>query len=288
MTTKKISKSRRIVGWIVSIVLAILITISAAYYQRTTGPTYPKETTANIGGQVYKFTLDRSHSSLSDCEIKLPVDDNSVRGFMLYRKYNTKENRKDLNQDKWDTVPMKRTGSVMTAYLPKQPPAGKLEYYFLFRTGDRTYPVLEEKPVVIRYKGDVPAFILIPHILFMFIGMLLANLTGLLAGFKIDKARLYMFITFGLLLIGGMILGPLVQKYAFGELWTGVPFGWDLTDNKTLIAFLAWAVALFMNRKKFNPWFIIAAAIITLAIFSIPHSMFGSELNHTTGSVTTG
>ena len=39
-----------------------------------------------------------------------------------------------------------------------------------------------------------------------------------------------------LLAVGGFILGPLVQNYAFGELWTGVPFGWDLTDNKTLIA----------------------------------------------------
>jgi len=31
-----------------------------------------------------------------------------------------------------------------------------------------------------------------------------------------------------------------VQHYAFGQLWTGVPFGWDLTDNKTLLAALAW------------------------------------------------
>ena len=97
-----------------------------------------------------------------------------------------------------------------------------------------------------------------------------------------------MFITFGLLLIGGMILGPFVQKFAFGEFWTGVPFGWDLTDNKTLIAFVAWVIALAANLKKFRPGYLIAAAIVTLAIFSIPHSMFGSELNHTTGTVTTG
>ncbi len=50
-----------------------------------------------------------------------------------------------------------------------------------------------------------------------------------------------------------MILGPIVQKYAFGELWTGIPFGWDLTDNKTLIAFLFWILAVIMNRKKERP-----------------------------------
>jgi hypothetical protein len=41
-----------------------------------------------------------------------------------------------------------------------------------------------------------------------------------------------------------MILGPVVQYYAFGEFWTGVPFGWDLTDNKTLVAVIFWALAV--------------------------------------------
>ena len=40
------------------------------------------------------------------------------------------------------------------------------------------------------------------------------------------------FATLGL---GGMILGPIVQKYAFGAYWTGIPFGHDLTDAKNLV-----------------------------------------------------
>ena len=44
--------------------------------------------------------------------------------------------------------------------------------------------------------------------------------------------------------IGGMILGPIVQKYAFGEYWTGFPYGGDFTDNKMLIMWLAWAIAM--------------------------------------------
>ncbi|MEI6852490.1 MAG: hypothetical protein WCL06_06585 [Bacteroidota bacterium] len=274
---------KMIIAW----VLAVIITLSAAYYQRVTGPTYPKKITTNIRGIAYNFTLLRTHSSESDCEISLPIDDNSVRGFMIFRKYYSKENGNSA-QNKWDTLSMKRVGDHMTAYLPKLPPAGKLEYYFLFRTGDHEYPVAQDKPVVIRYKGDVPPYVLIPHILFIFLAMLLSNLVGILGAFKVEKARMYMFITFGLLLIGGMILGPFVQKFAFGEFWTGVPFGWDLTDNKTLIAFAAWVIALAANLKKFRPGYLIAAAIVTLAIFSIPHSMFGSELNHTTGTVTTG
>ena len=67
--------------------------------------------------------------------------------------------------------------------------------------------------------------------------------------------------------MGGMILGPIVQNFAFGELWTGVPFGWDLTDNKTLIAFLFWIIAVVMNRKKEKPLYTILAAVVLTADF---------------------
>ena len=49
--------------------------------------------------------------------------------------------------------------------------------------------------------------------------------------------------------LGGMLLGPFVQKYAFGEFWTGWPNGHDLTDNKTLIMWLVWAAALYVVMK---------------------------------------
>ena len=91
-----------------------------------------------------------------------------------------------------------------------------------------------------------------------------------------------------LFIVGGMILGPIVQYYAFGELWTGIPFGWDLTDNKTLIALLFWILAVVMNRKKERPLYTSLAAIMLLVVFSIPHSLFGSELNYATGQVTQG
>jgi hypothetical protein len=85
-----------------------------------------------------------------------------------------------------------------------------------------------------------------------------------------------------------MILGPIMQKYAFGEFWTGIPFGWDLTDNKTLIALIFWIIAVVMNRKKERPLYTILAAAVLLVIFSIPHSVLGSELDYSSGKVTQG
>jgi len=88
--------------------------------------------------------------------------------------------------------------------------------------------------------------------------------------------------TLALTILGGLIFGPLVQYYAFGALWTGVPFGWDLTDNKTLIAVIVWAVAWFKMKNSENPYQIaLIAAVVMLIVFLIPHSVLGSEIDHT-------
>jgi hypothetical protein len=174
------------------------------------------------------------------------------------------------------------------ANIPQQPPAGKIQYYFEITDsrGSKTY--LNDTPIVIRFKGDVPAFVLIPHILLMFIAMLFSTLAGLMSVIKYPLYKKYAVWTLWMFIAGGFILGPIVQYFAFGELWTGIPFGWDLTDNKTLIALLFWVLAVVMNRKKERPYYVALAAVVLLLVFSIPHSLFGSELNQATGKVTTG
>jgi len=269
------SRKKMVMAW----ALAIIITLAAGWYQRVTGPSHPLKVNAGINGKSYVFSLARSGSS-SDNEIQVPVTDKDVKGYVIYRRYPTNEN--------WDTLAMQPVKEGLSAFLPVQPPAGKLEYFLMFRTTGQPDMLLQQQPTIIRFKGDVPLWILLPHILFIFFGMLFSNLAGLLAAFNFSRARIYSLITFILIMLGGMILGPVVQKYAFGEFWTGVPWGWDLTDNKTLLAFLAWLAALFFNRNKLRPGYIIAAALVTLIIFSIPHSMFGSELNPATGTITQG
>jgi hypothetical protein len=149
--------------------------------------------------------------------------------------------------------------------------------------------LLNDEPTVIRFKGDVPAWVLIPHILIMFTAMMMSTRTGLEAIAKSKKTYAYSLVTLVTLFIGGLILGPVVQKFAFDAYWTGWPFGGDLTDNKTLVAFIFWAIAAW--RLKKNPenrtWPIIAMFVL-LAVYLIPHSMFGSSLDYSTGTVMTG
>jgi hypothetical protein len=277
--------------------LAFIITIGAAYYQRKTGPTYPKRVNAEINGTSYELKLIRSLGLDERPEVKLNIKDTSVKSVLWYKRFNS--------PDEYQSVPfsykvypvnsfvMNRIFKVTEekgffAEVPQQPAAGKLQYFIVITDSKGTQTLMKETPVVIRFKGAVPAQILGPHILIMFIAMLFSTGAGLLALARVSSYRKYGILTLILLFAGGMVLGPIIQKYAFGAFWTGVPFGWDLTDNKTLIAFLFWILAVVMNIRKERPGYTLLAAIVLLLVYSIPHSLFGSQLDYSTGQVTTG
>jgi hypothetical protein len=277
--------------------LAIVITLGAAYYQRKTGPTYPKTVNVSLNDSTYEIQLARSLGLDERPEVRLKIADTAINAKLLYKRFKTSDDYR-VSEFKYKVYPVNsflmnkvfkiNEESGFFAEVPKQQPAGKLQYYIEVTDSKGTTTLMKDTPVVIRFKGAVPSYILIPHILFMFLAMLFSTLAGLMALAKHKLVRKYSLWTLFLLVAGGMILGPLVQKYAFGELWTGVPFGWDLTDNKTLIALLFWILAVIMNRKKERPFYTILAAGVLLIVFSIPHSIFGSELDYSSGQVTQG
>jgi hypothetical protein len=277
--------------------LAVVITLGAAYYQRTTGPTYPKKVEAIINGQLTELKLVRSLGLDEKAEVKLKITDTTVKAQLFYRRYPTKDeyqstpfSYKVYPVDSWlmNKVFKIYEEKGFFAAVPQQPPAGKIQYYVEITDSKGITPVLKDKPITIRFKGGVPAIVMIPHILLMFIAMLFSTLAGIMAIGKHPLFRKYTNWTLILFIAGGIVLGPIVQYYAFGALWTGVPFGWDLTDNKTLIAAIFWVLAVIMNRKKERPLYTALAAIVLLLIYSIPHSAFGSELNYESGTVTQG
>lgn len=260
--------------------LAFLITFSAIIYQRKTGPTYDKNVSVTIDEKEYRFKLVRSHGGETDCPVVLSVPEQQINGELHYRVFPT--------SNEWTIVKMERLNDVLSASLPNLPPAGKYEYKIVLEKENQNYPLNDGQPVIIRFKGEVPASILIPHIILMFVAMFLGNLAGIMAVFKHPRFRYYTRITFWTLLTGGLVFGPWVQWHAFGEAWAGVPFAWDLTDNKTLVAFIFWLVALLMNRKKERPAYTIVAAVVMLIVYSIPHSMYGSQLDPETGEIIQG
>ena len=256
---------KKTVYWI----LAIVITLVLSVYQRMTGPTYPKKVTVEVNGEQYKIKLPRS--GVQQDEVITLKDVPQTQGNMTlhYRRYPT--------SDAYTTVDFEWRDDAWQTSLPMQPVAGKLQYYIT--VGGKDYPA--DEPVVIRFRNDVPASILIPHILLMFGAMLLAVYTFLMVVTG-RKYRRWLWITVGTLFVGGFILGPMVQHVAFGPWWAGFPYGTDLTDNKTLLSFLFFMVAVATLKWKYNRWVVCLAVLLMIAIFSILHSAYGSEYDYTT------
>lgn len=277
--------------------LAFVITIGAAYYQRTTGPTYPKRIPLLVNDSLNNLKLVRSLDLGERPEVKLKIYDTSVKANLWYKRFKTDEEYQvapfsyrvyPVNSFLMNKVFKIYEEKGFFAAVPPQPPAGKLQYYIELTDSTGTRYLMKETPVVIRFKGSVPGYVLLPHILLMFLAMLFSTAAGLMSVVRHPSYKKYAIWTLVLFIAGGMVLGPIVQKFAFGDLWTGVPFGWDLTDNKTLIALLFWILAVIMNRKKENPFYTALAAFVLLLVYSIPHSMFGSELDYSSGQVTQG
>jgi hypothetical protein len=261
--------ARSVILW----VIAIVITVASAVYQRVTGPTHPLGGEAFLGETSVCYKLERSHGGDGVHRVAIKTPDQSIEGVLSYKRYKT--------DDDWIDLPLEHEGEYLAGYLPHQPPAGKLQYRVKLTRGSDKVILPEAGSVVIRFKGAVPPWALIPHIVFMFLAMLVSTRTGLQAVVTSNNLKKYTVWSIALLLLGGLIFGPLVQKFAFGEYWTGVPFGIDLTDNKTLIAFVGWLVATVAVFKGRSPRaFVLGASILMLGIFLIPHSVLGSELDY--------
>ena len=253
--------------------IAICITIALVIYQRSTGPTYPLGGEILIEGELINFELIRTFGGDRDALVRLNVPNNDINGTITLKRYKS--------YDDWSSEEMFRDGNELVGVIPNQPMAGKVEYFIKLKKNNTEYELTVD-PVVIRFKGEVPRSILIPHIFFMFMSLLFSLRVGLEVFFRKKDTKYFTGVVLFTLFLGGLLMGPLVQKYAFDAYWTGWPFGHDLTDNKTLIVFIFWVIAWFVLRKKpKNILWPMIAVIAMLIVYAIPHSVLGSEIDHT-------
>jgi hypothetical protein len=248
---------------------AFLFTAGLAIFQRMTGPTYPIRGKIEINGETIKYELLRTSDDPGDQKLTIKVTDTSIKGEFTFRRFKSHDN--------WSVQPMTREGENLVAFIPHQAPAGKVMYFVTLNKQQ-----LNPEPTILRYKGAVPSIIIIPHVLFIFLAMFFAVITTLEAIFKRKNVYLFTWLTVIFFFVSGIILGPLMQEYAFGALWTGWPFGQDLTDNKTLASLIVWIIALVVLRKnRENRIWPIIAFVVMLVVFLIPHSVLGSEIDFT-------
>jgi hypothetical protein len=253
-------------------IFAVLITLTSAVYQRMTGPTHPMRVKAVIDGSTIHFRLPRSGESTTKPAITLRIPA-PADGYLEYQRFKT--------ADPWTREPLVRKDADLVGFLPQQPAAGKLAYRLHLVSGGKDVLVGGDAPIIIRFKDPVPIWLLIIHVAVMFSGMLASTAAGLAALDRKRSPRRFALWALALIFLGGFILGPLVQKFAFGIFWSGFPMGMDLTDTKTLVIFLFWVAAVIAGRKgKPARVPVLAASIVTLVVYLIPHSLLGSELKY--------
>jgi hypothetical protein len=272
-------------------ILAGIITLACFTYQDKTGPTYPLEGDFQTAQGTVTFKFLRSETIGTDLKIMLlePVPA-GISGYVEYRRYKS--------NDAWQTLPMEpgsfefsRRGSTeevqgIGVELPSlQERAGKYEYLVYINDGQvDAVSVTGDELIYARYKAPVPTGVLLLHILAIFASMTIAIRTTFEALIDGNYRRL-LWATIISLLLGGFVLGPWVQWYAFGVWWSGVPFGYDWTDNKVLVELVFWLLALYLNRgERRNRPSVYLAGFVTLVVYFIPHSIFGSEYDYRTGT----
>ena len=259
--------------------LAFLLTVVLAVYQRLTGPTYPVR--GRVSVPEIRFDFYRSWTSHQPLPVSVVVGGSGVDFRLYYRRFPF------IEGETWTMIPMEK-GRFFSreAFIPGRPAAAKVAYKVevLFRGGG-SFWLNRGEFVVARFKDEIPDTLLILHIIFMFAGMLLAFRTCLEALRRDGRWQKFVPWPLAVTFIGGLVLGPLVQKLAFGSFWTGFPLGSDLTDSKTLFVVIFWLGAFLLRRK--SRWWAIGATILMVVIYLIPHSVLGSEMDYKTGKVIT-
>ncbi len=258
--------------------LAVVLTMASAVYQRMTGPTYPVRFAGELGAMTVKGKLLRTQVIGQDLPVTVRVQGaGEIGGVVSWRRFPT--------QDAWQEIPLRREGDTLVAALPAQAKmASKIEYHVRLEGGGQTLRVPAREAAVARFKGAIPLPVLLVHILVMFLGMACSLRTGFEALARGPRLPRLAVTTLVILAIGGLILGPLLQKYAFGVFWAGWPLGEDLTDNKLAVTVLAWALAVWqLRRGSRGRWWAVAATVVTFVIFMIPHSLHGSTLDYDSG-----
>lgn len=277
MSIKEQSPKRAWLSWILW-AGAVAIMFYAAQFQERTGPTKEFKGSFQHAGEAIPFELLRSGNTDAGAPVTVPDPGSGLSGQLFFKRYPT--------SDPFTPLPMEPVAGELQALLPVQPASGKLEYYVVLESSDGTVRIPEEGTLILRYKDPVPLGILVPHVICMFLGLLLGVRTALGAAIDPRGMKRLAWTTLGFLTVGGMILGPIVQKYAFGALWTGWPLGYDLTDNKTLIMWIVWVavVLVLARRRSAKDWVargsILFASVVMMTVYLIPHSLRGSELDY--------
>jgi hypothetical protein len=270
------------------IIVSVVLTIVLLGVSRRTSPRHTQEIAIGFGGvNITHLTVTESKiGQMQTVELNLSGGDvASIQGVLHYNYEN--ESDQSFNMEGQGT-------GKLTAKLPPGEIGKRLHYRVeLLQNGvmDASIPPISEPGYLVKYKGEVSLFVLIPHIFLMFISVFFAFLSAfygldLLSGkARMKAAAISVLLALLCGVFGGILIGIKVSHDVFGGSgWGGWPLGNDVTDTKTEFYLLFWLITIILgwgalsgkkimlSNKGFG-WMIMISFIVTLAAFLIPHSI---------------
>lgn len=136
----------------------------------------------------------------------------------------------------------------------------------------------------LRAEGKASRWALIVHIYLMLVAILLFvhalyyALDVLDGGDRVSALVRTVYAAVIAFFITGFPIGWMIEKQVLGNYWEGIPFGWDITDSKTLFILIFWLIPVILRLRKrssdkgFALW-VVAGTLFTIVLFLLPHSL---------------
>jgi len=229
-------------------------------------------------------------------DVVIPVKVSGAEEVKLFYRIGKGEFRSvdmDLKEGESDlflaSIPHHKKGTKAWYYIEAQKQMGDRK--LAVSLPDKNSPGF--KPILLKFQGHVPPYIIISHILCIFSALFFSvfavfSAVDLKRGKgTLKKSVAFSLLTFIFLFMGFFPLGWSLNYFTFGVLWEAFPFGSDVTDNKGQIAFLSWLVTLFLVRgtifgknpsknlvsEKTYSTVVIISFVVTVAMYLVPHSL---------------
>lgn len=234
--------------------------------------------------------------TLSAFTVKDGVDIKEVR--ILYKKAKGEEFKKSVMQ-------RVRDGSTYTDYLPG---LSKGERWFYYIEAEDTNGNILNIPESVKegerqinfyvtFEGTANRLLFISHIVLAITAVILwIHSVFYVVNHLTTKERHNIRLAFNSVLYGTISffifafpVGGYIAHQVFGQAWSGIPFGWDITDNKSMVIFLYYAILIYLMKGEFYrlevgkgnvisdnnfSYLVILGIILTIVIYNIPHSYF--------------
>lgn len=276
------------------ILIAFFFTLLLLAFARKTTTVKPVHKTVERGG--IRIEHDTVPKRRGGGNVVIPVKVSGAEKVRLFYK---------IGEGEFQGVDMdleKGGSDLFAALIPHHKKGTRAWYYieaqkqledkrFAVSLPDRDSPGFE--PILLKFQGRVPPYIIISHILCIF-SAIFFSVFAVFSAVDLKKGKgtlkksvAFSLLTFILLFVGFFPLGWALNYFTFGVLWEAFPFGKDVTDNKAQIAFLSWLVTLLLvkgtilgknpsknlvSERTYSTVVIISFAI-TVTMYLIPHSL---------------